>query len=327
MAHQVAILVYPGFELLDASGPASVFAAANDALIERGRKPFYAVETISAGGGLVQSRGGVAIETRALRRVPVKTVDTLLVAGAREEPIRVVMGDPLVRRWLPRCARVAKRFGSVCAGTFVLATLGLLDGRRAATHWSAAAPLTKFFPRVSVDPEALYVVDGRIWTSAGVTTGIDMALAIVSHDLDASIANQAAEWLVLYARRPGYQSQFSPVLRAQARADNPFADLIAWLPSNLQRRLDVPTLAAEAGLSERNFYRKFMETTGETPARYIETVRLDAARMLLAKGLPLKTIAAEVGLSPTSRFTKAFERRFGVSPRLFREMHARVERG
>lgn len=322
MTHKVALLVYPGFELLDAAGPAAVFAGANRALGEGGRRPFYAVEMVSADGGPVVSSSGVALQTRALSRMPPAKVYTLLIAGAEAESVRAVIAEPAVRRWVPRCASAAERFGSICSGAFVLAALGLLDGKRAATHWDACAPLAALYPSVSVDPDTLYVVDGKVWTSAGVTTGIDMALAMVSRDLDATVASQVAKRLVLYARRPGYQSQFSPLLRAQVMADSPFAELIGWLQANLHRPLDVPSLAARAGLSERSFYRKFLAATGESPARFIESVRLDAARMLLAQGLSLKAIAAQVGLSPTTRLTEAFERRLGVTPRLFREVHA-----
>ena len=149
-----------------------------------------------------------------------------------------------------------------------------------------------------------------------------MALAMVARDLDASIAGEIAKRLVLYARRPGYQSQFSPLLQAQMKADSPFADLIGWIQANLDAPLDVPTLAARAGLSERTFHRKFVAATGETPARFVETARLDAARMLLSRGSSLKSVAAQVGLFPATRLADAFEQRFGISPRLFRDLHA-----
>lgn len=169
------------------------------------------------------------------------------------------------------------------------------------------------------------MIDGRLWTSAGVTTGIDMALAMVARDLDPAVAGEVAKRLILYARRPGYQSQFSPVLRAQAKADSPFADLIGWIQSNLAAPLDIPSLAARAGMSERTFHRKFTAATGETPARFVEITRLDAARMLLSHGASLKSVAAQVGLFPASRLAEAFERRFGVAPSLFRAMHAELE--
>ena len=220
-----------------------------------------------------------------------------------------------MRAALLRLAAKSERFGSVCTGGFVLAALGLLDGRRIATHWDASKPFSAAFPKVTVDPDALYVVDGQLWTSAGVTTGIDMALAMVAHDLDATVAGEVAKRLILYARRPGHQSQFSPVLKAQVRGDSPFADLIGWMQSNLDASLDVPSLAAPAGLTERTFHRKFVAATGETPARFVETARLDAARMLLSRGLSLKAVAAQVGLFPPARLADAFERRFGVAPR------------
>lgn len=324
MMHRIVLLAYPGFELLDASGPASVFAGANRALREQGRPGFYAVEAVSTRGGPVESNSGVELDTRALTEMPPRGIDTLLVAGAEWEDLQKVIADPVVREWVPRCAGAASRFGSVCSGAFVLAALELLDGKRAATHWDACTGLAALHPAVAVDPESLYVTDGKVWTSAGVTTGIDMALAMVGQDLDAAIAGEVAKRLVLYARRPGYQSQFSPLLDAQAKADSPFADLIAWVQANLHRPLDVPALAERAGLSERSFYRKFVASTGDTPARFVETLRLDAARMLLSRGLSLKVIAARVGLSPTARLSEAFERRFGITPKLFRELHGGV---
>ena len=246
---------------------------------------------------------------------------TVLVAGAEREQLLPAVADPALRATLPELAAKAERFGSVCTGGFVLAALGLLDGHRIATHWDSCKPLAETFPKVTVDPDALYVVDGRFWTSAGVTTGIDMALAMVARDLDAAIAGEVAKRLILYARRPGYQSQFSPVLQAQVKGDSPFADLIGWMQANLDAPLDVPSLAARAGLTERTFHRKFVAATGETPARFVETARLDAARMLLSRGLSLKSVAAQVGLFPPPRLAEAFERRFGVAPRLFRDMH------
>jgi transcriptional regulator GlxA family with amidase domain len=322
--NHVAFVVYPGFELLDTSGPISVFTSANRALGLRDRPPFYAIDLVSATGGPVTSSSGVAVETQSLEEVARKAVDTLLIAGAEREHLLPILADP-AWAWLPKMAGKAQRFGSVCSGVIILARLGLLDGHRVATHWDACAPLAAAFPSVTVDAESLYVVDGRLWTSAGVTTGIDMALAMVAHDLSADIAGEVAKRLVLYARRPGYQSQFSSLLQAQVKADSPFAELIAWILANLDAPLDVPVLADRAGLSERTFHRKFVAATGETPARFVETARLDAARMLLCRGLSLKSVAVQVGLSPATRFSEAFERRFGVSPRLFREMHAEIE--
>ena len=320
--HHVAFIVYPGFELLDTAGPAAVFEGANHALGLQGSPAFYAVSLVSAQGGMIESSSGIAVATTAVAELAPGAVQTLLVAGAEREQLLSAVANPVLRQAVPGLAEGAERFGSVCSGGFLLAALGLLDGRRVATHWDSSKFLAEAFRSVEVDPDALYVVDGRLWTSAGVTTGIDMALAMVANDLDAAIAGAVARRLVLYARRPGYQSQFSPVLQAQVQGDSPFADLIGWIEANLDAPLDVPALAARAGLSERTFHRRFVAATGVTPARFVETARLDAARMLLSRGVSLKSVAAQVGLFPTARLSEAFERRFGVAPRLFRDMHA-----
>jgi len=322
--HHVVFVVYPGFEILDVSGPSSVFNGANHALAMDGAPEFYAIDLVSGCGGSVASSCGIVVDTRRADDLSSSSIDTLLVAGAEREPLLPAMTDPMLRDALPRLAAGAERFGSVCTGVFILAARGLLDGRRVATHWDACKPLAEAFSKVEVDPDALYVREGRLWTSAGVTTGIDMALAMISDDLDPTIAGEVAKRLVLYARRPGHQSQFSPVLRAQVKAESPFADLIGWIHGNLSGSLDVPALAARAGLAERTFHRKFVAATGETPARFVEAARLDAARMLLSRGSSLKSVAAQVGLFPAVRLTEAFERRFGISPRLFRDMHAEL---
>jgi transcriptional regulator GlxA family with amidase domain len=322
--HGVVFVVYPGFELLDVSGPAAAFNNANRALEQAGRPPYYAVEIVSASGGAITSSSGITVETRRISELAPDALDTLLVAGAEAAPLLPAIADPELRKCLVPRATKAQRLGSVCSGAFVLAALGLIDGKRVATHWDACAPLAKAFPSISVDPDSLYVVDGRIWTSAGVTTGIDMALAMIASDIDAATAGQVAKRLVLYSRRPGYQSQFSPLLQAQVKAESPFADLIGWIQTHLASPLDAAVLAKHVGLSERTFYRKFLAATGETPARFVESARLDAARMLLSRGLSLKAVAAKTGLSPAARFMEAFERRFGVAPRLFRDMHAEL---
>jgi transcriptional regulator GlxA family with amidase domain len=320
--HHVAFVVYPGFELLDVSGPASAFNGANRALRQREKPDFYKIQLASGRGGGVESSSGVTLETRPIADLRSAEAQTVLVAGAEREHLLPAIADPALRATLPHLAGKAKRFGSVCTGGLVLAALGLLDGCRVATHWDSCKPFVEAFPKVTVDPDALYLIDGRLWTSAGVTTGIDMALAMIARDLDAAIVGDVAKRLVLYARRPGYQSQFSPLLKAQVNADSPFADLIGWVHTNLHAKLDVPALAARTGLSERTFNRKFVAATGETPGRFVETARLDAARMLLSRGLSLKLVATQVGLSTATRLSVAFERRLGISPRLYRDMHA-----
>ncbi|HEX9556967.1 MAG TPA: GlxA family transcriptional regulator [Reyranella sp.] len=310
--HRIALLAYEGCQLLDVTGPAAVFGAANEA----SGRPVYDLRIVSPDGGVVVSNSGVALHSRRIGGQP----DTLLVAGG-SRGLKTVTARADVRRWLAKAAPGAKRYGSVCTGAFVLAAVGLLDGRRVATHWASCDRLARNFPALEVDADSLYVVDGKVWTSAGVTTGIDMALALVEADLGAAVANLIARHFVLYARRPGYQSQFSPLLQAQTAAEAPFVGLIDWMQAHLDRPLDVPALAQRAGLSERSFYRKFTEATGKTPAHFVESLRLEAARTLLAQGLPLKAIASRVGLSSPARLGQAFERRFGMPPSLFREMH------
>jgi transcriptional regulator GlxA family with amidase domain len=313
MPHKLFIVTYDGCQLLDVTGPAAVFGAANQAT----GKSHYDLQIVSADGGLVTSSCGVALHSKKIGGQP----DTLLVAGG-SRGLKAAMTREDTRRWLKRVAPRTRRYGSVCTGAFVLASAGLLDGKRVATHWASCARLAEKFPALSVDAEALYVVDGKVWTSAGVTTGIDMALALVEADLGAAVSNLIARHFVLYARRPGYQSQFSPMLQAQAAADAPFAGLIGWMQDHLDRELDVPTLARHAGYSERSFYRKFTDATGKTPAHFVEDLRLDAARTLLSKGLSLKTIAGRIGLKSSARLGQAFERRFGMPPSLFRQMHS-----
>src|SRR5688572_23984364 len=319
---EVSILVYPGFELLDATGPASVFTTANFILGQRAKAPAYGITMVSPTGGIVRSSSGVGVDTQPLSKEPPKSLHTFLVAGAEGGPLAEALKDPLICKRAPRWAERSSRYGSICSGTFVLAALQLIDGRRVASHWDACRPLAAAFPKVQVEEDAIFIEDGKVWTSAGVTTGIDMALAMVGNDTGAAIANDVAKRLVLYVRRPGNQSQFSPLLRAQRTAKGQFGDLINWVHLHLDQTLDVPTLAAQAKLSQRTFFRKFKETMGETPAHLIESLRLDAARVLLSHGMSIKLTAARVGL-PSARFARAFERRFGVSPRLYRKAHTR----
>jgi len=310
--HRIAIVAYEGCQLLDVTGPAAVFGAANEGYA----RPFYEVAIVSPEGGAVITNSGVALHSRKVGGQP----DTLLVAGG-SRGLKAAMEHAGLRRWLRKAAPKARRYGSVCTGAFVLAAAGLLDGKRVATHWSSCDRLAESFASLEVDADSLYVVDGKVWTSAGVTTGIDMALALVEADLGGALANLIARHFVLYARRPGYQSQFSPMLQAQTAAETPFVALIDWMQAHLDQPLDVPALAARAGLSERSFYRKFTEAVAKTPAHFVESLRVDAARTLLAEGLPLKAIAAKVGLRTSARLGQAFERRFGMAPSLFREMH------
>lgn len=314
----IALLVFDGVQILDVSGPASVFAAANLAA----GKAFYKVHILTAEGGPVQSSSAIALATSALKNVPPRTVDTMLIAGGELDRLVPFMANPDVRNWVVKASSRARRIGSVCTGVFALGHFGLINGKRVATHWASCADLARRYPDTRVDSDAMYVVDGQLWTSAGVTTGIDMCLDMVASDLGNSISNTIAKHLVIYARRPGYQSQFSPLLSAQTHADTPFSELIDWMRAHLTEALNVPRLAARCVLSERSFYRKFTDSTGFTPAHFVEILRLDQARHYLAAGISLKEIATKTGYSSAGQLSKAFDRRFGMTPMLFREMYA-----
>lgn len=316
-AHRVALLTFNGTQILDVTGPASVFGAANDAV----RQDFYKVHILSETGGIVQSNSAIAIATEALDDIAPRSIDTMLIVGGDEDAVRELGFNRRIRQWVMESCEQAQRYGSICTGAFALAEFGLIDGKRVATHWSGCADLARLYPKAMVDTNALFVQDGQVWTSAGVTTGIDMCLEIVAKDLGAGVANAIAERLVLYARRPGYQSQFSPVLQAQAKADAPFGKLIQWMKEHLSEVLDVPRLATHVAMSERSFHRKFTVAMGETPAHFVETLRLDQTRLLLGTGISLKEIASKTGYSTAAQLSKAFERRFGMTPLLFREMH------
>jgi transcriptional regulator GlxA family with amidase domain len=312
----IALFGFDGVQLLDVTGPASVFGLANTL----GPRKAYKIVVVSPRGGLVESSCGVVMQTLALAKLKSGKVHTLLVAGGDTGNMMRAAAHPNTQKWLPKCARTAQRFGSICSGAFVLASLGMLGNARVATHWASCAALAEF-PEVSVDAESLFVANGNLWTSAGISTGIDMALAMVDRDIGHAMADRIAKFMVLYSRRPGFQSQFSELLQAQAAAGGDFGDLAVWMQDHIAGRLDVSTLAAQSGLSERSFYRKFVRSTSLTPAKFVERVRLDAARALLASGLPLKTIAARTGMGSEHRLRVAFERRFGVTPSIFRRMH------
>jgi transcriptional regulator GlxA family with amidase domain len=315
----IALICYPGIQILDATGPAAVFGAANEAA----GKIVYDIQLLSTHGGPVRSSCGVTLDTRALSAITPAKVHTVLVTGGERSQVQLAMADQKLRRWVLNVAHSAQRFGSVCTGTFILAAFGLLAGRKVATHWAYVDILAKKFPDVTVDADSLFVVDGKLWTSAGVTTAIDMALALVEEDLGANIASQIAQHLVLYVRRPGHQSQFSPMLVKKAAADHDYAMLILWMQENLDKSLDVASLAGRASQSVRTFHRKFTETVGQTPADFVEALRLDHARALLPLKTSLKTIASQSGFHAVPRFNAAFHRRFGMTPAAYRATHHR----
>ena len=317
-ATRVVIVVFDGVQTLDATGPAEVFAAA----ARQTPTAPYRIEYASAGGGIRQTSSTLRIETRDLRRLRPHRDDLVLVAGGNQRAIGAALADASLVGWLRRAAPIVDRIGSVCSGAFVLAAAGLLDGKRCATHWSACARLAAAFPAVTVDGNAIFVRDGKLWTSAGVTTGIDMALAIVEADLGVAVADAIAAQLVLYMRRPGFQSQFSDALVAQTRAADPLGPAIAWARANLDT-IDIDALAHRAGLSVRTFHRRCLDQLSTTPGKLLDKLRVEHARTLLSTGgMSAKTLAAQCGFGNTVRMKRAFERELGMGPREYRLLHA-----
>ncbi|MEI8146886.1 MAG: DJ-1/PfpI family protein [Alphaproteobacteria bacterium] len=313
----IVLVAFEGAQLLDIAGPSEVFAAA--AVLEG--HAGCDIRVASVQGTPIATSAGVTLQTERLTSLSDRAIDTLIVCGGPDDAIKAAIHSRPLRRWLREEAPKVRRLASVCSGVFVLAAAGLTENRKVTTHWSAADRLQEAFADLTVDADALFVRDGALWTSGGVTAGIDMALAMVAEDHGSALAQAVAQQLVLSVRRPGRQSQFSPLLAAQKPGAEAFADLIVWIWRNLDKRLDGAMLAAEAGLSERSFQRKFVRATGLTPAAFVERVRVDQARSLLGAGTPLKTIAAQVGLGSTTRLAAAFQRQLEMTPQDYRAVH------
>lgn len=313
MPCHVVILAFDGVQILDVTGPAAVFGAAAEAV------PGAYRVTVAARRRAVASGCGVGLAATPVRSIDPAEVDLLLVAGGDTTGLRTTVRDRVLRDWTNRVVARAPRFGSVCSGAFVLAAWGHLDGRRVATHWRGTAELAARYPAITVDADALYVEDGPVWTSAGITTGIDMALAIVARDHGEALATDIARRLVLHARRAGHQSQFSTLLAAQGNAaEGGYSDLLGWIADNLDQPLDVESLAARAGQSLRSFHRRFTAATGKPPAAHVAALRLDRARSLVDAGTPLKRVATTCGFGTPARLSAAFQRSFGVTPAAYR---------
>ena len=314
---RIVIVAFPRVQTLDVVGPAEVFDAA-DRLRGGGRSGGeYQVEVVAATRDEIVTGSGLKLlphRTLAGVRGP---IDTLLVAGgggvARAEH------DERLVRWLRSAAPRARRVASVCTGSFLLARAGLIDGRRATTHWASCDELARRYPEVEVERAPIYVRDGDVYTSAGVTAGIDLALALVEDDLGAAVARDAARWLVLFLRRPGDQAQFSGQPAWQPAEREPLRDLQGWIADNLTADLSVPALAERAFMSPRNFARAFRREVGMTPAAYVESVRLERARAELEAGeTPVEAVAAMCGFGTVETMRRAFHRRFNVNPAAYR---------
>ena len=307
---RIGFVVSPGFRVMSFA-VASVFEFANVEMSE----PVYDVHLLSETGGSVRTSIGVSVATEPFDDT---NFDTLIVGRGTQPPTPGLI--EFVRRAPGRCGRVA----ATCLGAFVLAEAGLLDGRRATTHWHRARDLQARFPKVKVEEDRIFIIDGSVWTSAGMTAGIDLALAMVEQDLGADVARAVARQLVVYHRRTGGQSQFSALLELEPKSDR-IQSALAYAKRNLDTQLTVGQLAEAARLSPRQFSRVFRAETGQSPAKAVENLRLEAARLMMEQGRhPIETIARLTGFADRDRMRRAFLRTFGQPPQVIRR-NARAE--
>ncbi|RON38076.1 AraC family transcriptional regulator [Pseudomonas frederiksbergensis] len=314
MPKAIHVLAFTNVQLLDVTGPLQVFASANDIARQLGLPAPYAPSVIASGGGAVMSSAGLALLAEPL---PSGDSDTLIIAGGWG--VYSASEDARLVAWVREHAAGCRRVSSVCTGAFLLAASGWLDGRRVVTHWTRCEELAQKHPRLQVEPNPIFINDGPVWTSAGVTAGIDLALAMVEEDLGRAMALDVARHLVVFLKRPGGQSQFSVTLSLQQEGSR-FDELHAWISENLTKDLGVPTLALQAGMSERSFIRHYRTDTGQTPARAIELIRVETARRLLSDtGVPIKRVAVQCGFGSEETLRRSFLRAMGVTPQAYRE--------
>ena len=304
--HRIAYVIYPGTQIFS-TAPLSVFEMANAAL----ERPFYDARVLSENGGPVRTSFGISIETEPFSS---PDFDTLLVgAGALIEE-----STPGLRDFIRAAAVSSRRIAAPCTGAFTLAQAGILDGRRATTHWAYARELKARFPQVKVDEDRIYVVDGTVWTSAGMSAGIDLALAMIEADHGSEVTRRVAKKMVVYHRRAGGQSQFSTLLELAPQSDR-IQKVLTYARGHLRTELSVEQLADVANLSPRQFSRAFRAETGQSPAKAVENLRVEAARLLMEEGqLPIDTVAHETGFADRERMRRAFLRAFGQPPQAIR---------
>jgi len=308
MTRKLAIVVFPGFQLLDAAGPIAAFDIA-----ARYSPGAYEIHVLAPGGGQTASSAGAGFATEPLTDGP---WDTLMVAGG--DATRALHEFADIGAWLTRVAPGARRVTSVCSGAYFLAEAGLLDGRRATTHWSRTDHFARRYPQIRLDADRIFIRDGNVWTSGGITAGIDLTLALIEDDLGPEVARRTAQQLVVHQRRPGGQSQFSALVE-MGGASGRFGELMDWMRANLANPLTVERLAEQAAMSPRNFARAFTSETGTTPAKAVERLRLEAARAAVETShAPIDHVAEAVGFGDPERMRRAFLRAFGQPPQALR---------
>ena len=314
----VDIIVYPGFKALEAIGPLKVFDYTNICLRKLDLAGGYDVSIASTAVGDIAS--DTLMSLRATKAISTSRLpDLALIVGSPEIEQALADGTEILE-WIESAAPRIKRLAALCTGSFFLAAAGVLDGRRATTHWSFAERLRNGYPDVTVDADAIFIREGNIWTSAGVTAAMDLALALVEEDFGREVALEVARDLVIYLKRPGGQSQFSVHLSSQMNTHPTIRELQNWIMSHLEDELTIPKLAARMAMSERNFARVFHREAEESPADFIEKARFEAARRLLeSDNLPLKSIVGKTGFGTEEKMRRVFKKKIGVTPKAYRE--------
>jgi transcriptional regulator GlxA family with amidase domain len=310
----IEIVAFPDVQLLDVTGPLQVFASANEISGVSGQPPLYAIRVVAKASPVVSS-SGLAFLARGLSSRE-RPIDTLIVAGGAG--VHAASGDKRLISWLAERASAARRIASVCTGAFALGAAGLLNGKRVVTHWADCERLAQHYPKARVEIDPIFLQDGKVWTSAGVTAGIDMSLAMVEKDIGHASAIAVARDLVVFLKRPGGQSQFSAALALQ-QSDSRLDQLHSWIAGHLTEDLSVPALAARVRMSERTCLRRYSDAMGQTPARAVESMRVEAARQLLATTrLPIKQIAAKCGFGSEETMRRSVLHKAGVTPSAYR---------
>lgn len=314
--HVVWFVVYDDIQTLDLAGPIEMFVTANrlmDATDRAGRR--YVVRTVHPFAASVRTEAGLRIATDEID--PTERPETIVVPGG--DGVHAAIADDAFRSWCDELISEATRVASVCTGSFVLAASGIADGRTLATHWARARRLAREHPTVHVDGDRLHVHDGPVWSSAGVTAGIDLALAMIEHDHDAELAQLVARWMVVFLRRSGGQSQFATPVWSEAAETEPIGRAKELVHQRPEHPWSMDSLAAEVGMSERNFSRRFRAEIGESPARYLEKIRIDVARNQLERGSAgLEAVARHAGFGSAETMRRSFTRRLGISPDQYR---------